>query len=63
MALARYRRAAVTTKRYFCISGHALRVPGQEDAADLRAPLRASGGNELLNQANDKAIFAQTQAP
>jgi cyclic pyranopterin phosphate synthase len=29
---------------------------GQEDAADLRAPLRASEGNELLNTAIDEAI-------
>lgn len=29
---------------------------GQEDAADLRAPLRASEGNELLNAAIDEAI-------
>jgi cyclic pyranopterin phosphate synthase len=29
---------------------------GQEDAADLRAPLRASEGNELLNRAIDEAI-------
>jgi cyclic pyranopterin phosphate synthase len=29
---------------------------GQEDAADLRAPLRASEGNGLLNAAIDEAI-------
>jgi GTP 3',8-cyclase len=29
---------------------------GQEDAADLRAPLRESEGNELLNAAIDEAI-------
>ncbi|RVC93130.1 GTP 3',8-cyclase MoaA, partial [Mesorhizobium sp. M2A.F.Ca.ET.029.05.1.1] len=29
---------------------------GQEDAADLRAPLRASEGNELLDTAIDEAI-------
>jgi cyclic pyranopterin phosphate synthase len=29
---------------------------GQEDAADLRAPLRASEGNELLHAAIDEAI-------
>jgi cyclic pyranopterin phosphate synthase len=29
---------------------------GQEDAADLRAPLRASEGNELLHAAIDAAI-------
>jgi cyclic pyranopterin phosphate synthase len=30
---------------------------GQEDAADLRAPLRASEGNELLYRAIDDAIL------
>jgi cyclic pyranopterin phosphate synthase len=29
---------------------------GQEDAADLRKPLRASEGNDLLNAAIDEAI-------
>ena len=29
---------------------------GQEDAADLRKPLRASEGDELLNQAISEAI-------
>jgi cyclic pyranopterin phosphate synthase len=29
---------------------------GQEDAADLRAPLRASEGNERLEQAIEEAI-------
>jgi cyclic pyranopterin phosphate synthase len=29
---------------------------GQEDAADLRAPLRASEGDELLRRAIDEAI-------
>jgi cyclic pyranopterin phosphate synthase len=29
---------------------------GQDDAADLRAPLRASEGNELLSAAIDEAI-------
>jgi cyclic pyranopterin phosphate synthase len=29
---------------------------GQEDAADLRAPLRASEGDELLQAALDEAI-------
>jgi molybdenum cofactor biosynthesis enzyme MoaA len=29
---------------------------GQEDAADLRAPLRASEGNDLLSAAIDEAI-------
>jgi len=30
---------------------------GQEDAADLRAPLRASAGNELVSRAIDEAIL------
>ncbi|HEV7415084.1 MAG TPA: GTP 3',8-cyclase MoaA, partial [Tianweitania sediminis] len=29
---------------------------GQEDAADLRAPMRRSEGNELLSAAIDEAI-------
>jgi cyclic pyranopterin phosphate synthase len=29
---------------------------GQDDAADLRAPLRMSEGNDLLNAAIDSAI-------
>jgi cyclic pyranopterin phosphate synthase len=29
---------------------------GQDDAADLRTPLRLSEGNELLSQAIDEAI-------
>ncbi len=29
---------------------------GQDDAADLRAPLRASEGNDLLSEAIDEAI-------
>ncbi len=49
----------------FCESCNRVRVTctgtlfmclGQDDAADLRAPLRASNGNELLNQAIDEAI-------
>jgi cyclic pyranopterin phosphate synthase len=49
----------------FCESCNRVRVTctgtlfmclGQEDAADLRAPLRASEGNELLNGAIDEAI-------
>jgi GTP 3',8-cyclase len=49
----------------FCESCNRVRVTctgtlfmclGQEDAADLRAPLRASDGNERLNQAIDEAI-------
>ena len=49
----------------FCESCNRVRVTctgtlfmclGQEDAADLRAPLRASEGNELLSRAIDEAI-------
>ena len=49
----------------FCESCNRVRVTctgtlfmclGQEDAADLRTPLRASEGNELLNQAITEAI-------
>jgi cyclic pyranopterin phosphate synthase len=49
----------------FCESCNRVRVTctgtifmclGQEDAADLRAPLRASEGNELLSQTIDAAI-------
>ena len=49
----------------FCESCNRVRVTctgtlfmclGQEDAADLRAPLRASEGNELVSQAIDEAI-------
>ena len=36
---------------------------GQEDAADLRAPLRASEGDDLLQAAIDEAIGAQAQGP
>jgi cyclic pyranopterin phosphate synthase len=41
-------RLTCTGTLYLCL--------GQEDAADLRAPMRASSGNELLNQAIDEAI-------
>jgi GTP 3',8-cyclase len=41
-------RVTCTGKLYMCL--------GQEDAADLRAPLRASEGNERLNQAIEEAI-------
>lgn len=41
-------RLTCTGTLYMCL--------GQEDAADLRAPLRASEGNELLNDAIDEAI-------
>jgi cyclic pyranopterin phosphate synthase len=30
---------------------------GQEDAADLRGPLRASEGNDLVNAAIDAAVL------
>ncbi len=41
-------RLTCTGTLYMCL--------GQEDAADLRTPLRASEGNELLSQAIDEAI-------
>jgi cyclic pyranopterin phosphate synthase len=41
-------RLTCTGTLYMCL--------GQEDAADLRAPLRASEGNELLEAAIDEAI-------
>ena len=41
-------RLTCTGTLYMCL--------GQEDAADLRAPLRASEGNELLSHAIDEAI-------
>jgi cyclic pyranopterin phosphate synthase len=41
-------RLTCTGTLYMCL--------GQEDAADLRAPLRASEGNQLLNAAIDAAI-------
>jgi cyclic pyranopterin phosphate synthase len=41
-------RVTCTGTLYMCL--------GQEDAADLRAPLRASEGNELLDWAIDEAI-------
>ncbi|MBB3146482.1 cyclic pyranopterin phosphate synthase [Phyllobacterium trifolii] len=41
-------RLTCTGTLYMCL--------GQEDAADLREPLRASEGNELLNSAIDEAI-------
>ncbi len=41
-------RLTCTGTLYLCL--------GQDDAADLRAPLRASSGNDLLNQAIDEAI-------
>jgi GTP 3',8-cyclase len=41
-------RLTCTGTLYMCL--------GQEDAADLRAPLRESEGNELLNDAIDEAI-------
>jgi len=41
-------RVTCTGTLYMCL--------GQEDAADLRTPLRTSEGNELLSQAIDEAI-------
>ena len=41
-------RLTCTGTLYMCL--------GQEDAADLRAPLRASEGNDLVSQAVDEAI-------
>ena len=41
-------RVTCTGTLYMCL--------GQEDAADLRAPLRASEGNERLDAAIDRAI-------
>jgi cyclic pyranopterin phosphate synthase len=41
-------RVTCTGTLYMCL--------GQEDAADLREPLRASEGNELLFAAIDEAI-------
>lgn len=41
-------RLTCTGTLYMCL--------GQDDAADLRAPLRASEGNELLSEAIDEAI-------
>jgi cyclic pyranopterin phosphate synthase len=41
-------RLTCTGTLYMCL--------GQEDAADLRSPLRASEGNDLLNAAIDEAI-------
>ena len=41
-------RLTCTGTLYMCL--------GQDDAADLRAPLRASEGNELLSRAIDEAI-------
>ena len=41
-------RLTCTGTLYMCL--------GQDDAADLRAPLRASEGNDLLAQAIDEAI-------
>jgi cyclic pyranopterin phosphate synthase len=41
-------RLTCTGTLYMCL--------GQEDAADLRAPLRASEGNDLVNAAIDEAI-------
>ncbi|HWL04776.1 MAG TPA: GTP 3',8-cyclase MoaA [Xanthobacteraceae bacterium] len=42
-------RITCTGTLYMCL--------GQEDAADLRGPLRASEGNDLINAAIDDAVF------
>jgi len=42
-------RLTCTGTLYMCL--------GQEDAADLRAPLRASESNDLVNAAIDAAIL------
>ena len=48
-------RLTCTGTLYMCL--------GQDDAADLRKPLRASESNELLFDAIDEAIGAQAQRP
>ena len=48
-------RLTCTGTLYMCL--------GQEDAADLRAPLRASEGDDLLHAAIDEAIAAEAQGP
>ncbi|MCT4656282.1 MAG: GTP 3',8-cyclase MoaA [Cohaesibacter sp.] len=46
-------RITCTGTLYLCL--------GQDDAADLRAPLRASESNDLLNQAIREAIYRKPQ--
>ena len=48
-------RVTCTGTLYMCL--------GQEDAADLRKPLRASEANDLLYAAIDEAIAPQAQGP
>ena len=48
-------RITCTGTLYMCL--------GQEDAADLRAPLRASESNDLIHAAIDEAISPQAQGP
>ena len=48
-------RLTCTGTLYMCL--------GQDDAADLRAPLRASSDDALLARAIDEAIIAQAQGP
>ncbi len=48
-------RLTCTGTLYMCL--------GQEDAADLRTPLRASEGNDLLDAAIDGSDLAQAQGP
>ncbi len=53
------RRQSFELQRFTAPTTHILcecRCLGQEDAADLRAPLRASEGNGLLSTAIDEAI-------
>ena len=48
-------RVTCTGTLYMCL--------GQEDAADLRTPLRASEGNDLLDAAIDGSDHAQAEGP
>src|SRR5262249_55939291 len=59
------RRFITPPTHNFCESRHRVRIPctgplymclGHDDAADLRAPLRASEANDLLYAAIDEAI-------
>ena len=48
-------RLTCTGTLYMCL--------GQDDAADLRAPLRASEGNELVSQRNRRSNRPQAERP
>ena len=48
-------RITCTGTLYMCL--------GQDDAADLRAPLRASEGNELLHQCHQRSHLPQAEGP